>query len=72
MRAASAAAAEATAAATAAGTATACLTSRPAIRATARLVLEALLGVELLLAGGESELLAAIHACDKLIGKHLV
>ena len=47
-------------------------TRSPAIRATARLVLETLLGIELLLAGGEGELLSTIHACDKLIGIHLV
>ena len=46
-------------------------TRSPAIRATARLVLETLLGIELLLAGGEGELLSTIHARDELIGIHL-
>ena len=46
-------------------------TRSPAIRATARLVLKTLLGIELLLAGGEGELLSTIHARDELIGIHL-
>src|SRR5438552_12601636 len=47
-------------------------TGGPAIGATARLVLEAFLSVEFLLAGSERKLLTAVHACDQLIGIHLV
>jgi len=43
-----------------------------AIRASARLVLEPLLSIEFLLAGGKGELLSAIHTRDELIGIHLV
>jgi len=67
-----AAAAAAVEALTAAAAAFGRFTRRTAVGASARLVLETLLSVELLLAGSEGELLAAVHARDELIGIHLV
>jgi len=67
----SAAAAAAVKARSAAAAAFLRFTRSPAIRATARLVLKTLLGIELLLAGGEGELLSTIHARDELICIHL-
>jgi len=67
-----AAAATAVKALTAAATALGRFTRRSAIGASARLILETLLGVEFLFAGSEGELLSAVHTCDELIGIHLV
>ena len=52
--------------------ATACLTGSAAIAASLRLVGEALLGVELLLAGGENEFASAILADNGLVSVHVI